>query len=394
MNRVLPILTLLFVYSCEDNEEKEVITFVKTFGGNSLDIGSSAQQTADGGYIIGGLTSSFGNGYYDAWLIKTDSEGNEVWNKTFGESGFDGAHSVQQTSDGGYIMTGWTSSFGNGASDVWLIKTDGEGNEEWNQTFGGSYPDDGHFVQQTIDSGYIITGQKRYSFWTRESDVLLIKSDSKGNEEWNYTFGGSGWNEGNSVQQTVDGGYILTGSTSSFEIGNLDICLIKIDSKGNEEWNRIFGKSRSDEGYSVQQTTDGGYIITGSTLSSESRWDVWLIKTDFLGNEVWNKTLGGNAHYHGSSIQQTTDGGYIITGNISPSEDDYYQEVWLIKTDSQGNEEWNKTFGGSDDHKGNSVRQTTDGGYIITGYTLTFDNGGKDILLIKTDSEGNTVPYK
>jgi predicted secreted protein len=388
---IVPLLVGVLLFStCEQPTEndEETVVFVKTFGGSTYDYGYSVQQTDDGGYIITGYTKSFGNGTDELWLIKTDSQGSEEWNRTFGGSNEDVGKSIQQTIDGGYIITGYTDSFGNGGRDVWLIKTDSQGQEEWNQTFGGSSSDEGYSVQQTTDGGYIITGYT-YSFGSGSADVWLIKIDSQAQEEWNQTFGGSENDRSHSVQQTTDGGYIITGYTNS-NGNNYSVLLIKTDSNGNEEWNKTFSTIGDDYGYSVQQTDDGGYIITGKTSSFGE--EIWLIKTDSNGNEEWTRAFGGSDYEVGYSVQQTIDGGYIITGNTS-SFGSGSADVWLIKTDSQGQEEWNQTFGGSSTDVGYFVQQTTDGGYIITGYTYSFGSGSADVWLIKTDSQGNTAPY-
>jgi hypothetical protein len=397
-NLLLVLITIPLIFgSCKKDDDDNVVpvvpsssnTWTKTFGGNDEDDGYSVQQTTDGGYIITGITQSFVNGDYDVYLIKTDGNGDSLWTKTFGGTSSDGGSSVQQTTDGGYIITGGTNSFGNGLSNVYLIKTDGGGNEQWYKTFGVVDETSlGRSLQQTNDGGYIITGST--SSQIINSDVYLIKTDGSGVEQWNKTFGGTGEDVGGSVKQTTDGGYIITGYTSSFGNGDYDVYLIKTDVSGNEQWTKTFGGNDEDGGYSVQQTTDGGYIITGYTSSfGNGGFDVYLIKTDVSGNEQWTKTFGGTEDEDGHSVQQTTDGGYIITGSFFGNGN---SDVYLIKTDGNGNEQWNNTFGGGVENEGNSVRQTTDGGYIITGRTDSLGNGYSNVYLIKTDGNGNVTP--
>ncbi|NOR88383.1 MAG: hypothetical protein GQ527_12310, partial [Bacteroidales bacterium] len=360
-----------------------------------IDWGITVQQTTDGGYIITGETGSYGNGRYDGYIVKTDSYGDTLWTQTFGGAEYEAGLSIQQTTDGGYIITGFTSSIGYGQYDVYLLKIDSYGDTLWTQTYGGGKHDVGESIQQTTDGGYIITGWTQ-TFGNGESDVYLIKTDSSGDTLWTKTFGGGEEDKGKSIQQTTDGGYIITGWTKSYGNGETDVYLIKTDSDGDTLWTKTFGGIEEDKGISIQQTTDGGYIITGETKSFGNGYgDIYLIKTDNIGDTLWTKTYGGYFFDEGSCVQETTDGCYVITGSTASYGNGGY-DVYLIKTDNNGDTLWTKTYGGENSEKGYWVQQTNDGGYIITGWTASFGIG-MDMYLIKTDSEGNintppTVP--
>jgi hypothetical protein len=358
--------------------------FAKTYGGTDLNWAYSVQQTSDGGYIVAGETWSFGAGGWDIFLINTDANGNIIWAKTYGGTDWDKASSVQQTSDGGYIVAGWTESFGAGWADIFLIKTDTNGNIIWAKTYGGTSRDVASSVQQTSDGGYIVAG------WTDSwGGILLIKTDANGNVMWAKTYGGTYNDRASSVQQTSDGGYIVAGWTRSFGAGDYDVFLIKTDASGNIIWAKTYGGTYSDHAYSVQQTSDGGYIVASYTWSfGAGSDDIFLIKTDANGNVMWAKTYGGTYNDRASSVQQTSDGGYIVAGwTRSFGAGDY--DVFLIKTDASGNIIWAKTYGGTYSDHAYSVQQTSDGGYIVAGGTSSFGAGGGNFFLIKTDANGN-----
>jgi len=365
----------------------KVGTWHKTFGGKEYDQANYVQQTADGGYIVAGWSYSFDSGGHDAYILKLNSKGEVEWQKAFGGESSDGANSIQQTKDGGYIVAGWTNSFGSGGHDVYILKLNAKGEVEWQKTFGGWFDDVANSIQQTTDGGYIVAG------WTSSSgsggaDVYILKLNSKGEVQWQETFGEKYVNdEANSIQQTADGGYIIAGWTASFGSGWQDVYILKLDSKGDLEWEKTFGGEGSDEANSIQQTTEGGYIVAGRTVSLGSGGkDIYILKLNSKGEAEWEKTFGGEGSDEANSIQQTTEGGYIVAG-WTVSLGSGGKDVCILKLNSKGEAEWQKTFGGEYGDGASSVQQTTDGGYIVAGWTYSSDS--QDVYILKLSSKGD-----
>lgn len=385
--RIAAILVILGILVPENVAGADpVMEWSKTFGGGDSESAYSVKQTSDGGYIMAGETSSYRvgrwPGHWDAWLIKTDSKGNETWNKTFGGIGENFAYSVQQTSDGGYIFAGTTDSYGAGGFDAWLVKTDARGNEDWNKTFGGPGREIARIVQQTSDGGYMLSGTTRPD--SGIANTMLIKTDAKGNKLWSKIFKGTSSDFSYSARQTPEG-YLFAYTNESGKSN-----LIMINAEGNELWSKSIGRMDQniiiDCGYPILQTSDGGYIIIGKEFYYVGDYDIWFGKTDSRGNEQWSKTFREEGTFEGESsfgmesdsgawsVQPTSDGGYVLAG--------YRDGALIIKFDYNGNEQWNMTFEG----KGNgarSIQRTSDGGYIMTGDTYSFGAGSGDVWLIK-----------
>ncbi len=351
----------------------------RTFGEPYGDGIWSAQVTEDGGYILVGYTSARGEGS-DLWLVKVDSEGRGLWNHIFGGSGEDAGYFVQNTRDGGSIVTGSTKSYGVGDERLWLLKADSNGSKQWDRTFGGfvsSAGDGGWAVNETDDGGYIVTGYTK-SYGAGAKDLWLIKTDYTGKKQWDKTFGGSKDDVGMSVIQAADGGYVVAGRTASYGSGKDDIWLLKTDFEGRERWNRTFGGSEDDVGFQVLELDDG-YAIVGRTQSGREGKRAILIKTDLLGAKKWETTyLKGSA---GISVQSTSDGGFIISGRIDSPKTG--KDAILIKTDSSGREEWALPLGGPGEETGCFALEGRDGGYLLAGITDSFGSGAEDAWLLK-----------
>ena len=356
---------------------------IKTYGGSGGDMGRAICHTSDGGYMIVGCTNSFGLGSSDIWLVKTDENGEMEWNKTYGGSGSECGYSISQTSDGGFFIVGNTSSYGSGSSDIWLVKTDNNGIQEWDKTFGDTNYDCGYSGRQSFDEGFIVTGYITSNDGNRKN-VYLVKTDKYGNKEWENSFDESIDDCGNSLIQKPDGsffilGYTLTGKYSS---NDTDILLIKTDSNGNKQWLKIYGGTGSEKGSSIFSSSDGGFVLTGYTNSyGGSYFSAWLVKLDNLGNEVWDKTFGSSSYDYGTCVIQNSIGEYTFTG-YTESTGKGVADIWLVNTSNDGYENWNRIFRGLDDDYGYCVIESNNGKYVVTGSCKSFGSGNSDLFLI------------
>jgi hypothetical protein len=367
--------------------------WTRTYGGESFDEGKCVEQTSDGGYIITGYTWSFGAGKSNLWLLKTDSLGDTLWTKTYGKQGCEEGFFIQQTNDDGYIITGFIHNPDSGTYQLWLLKTDENGDTLWTREYGKELSEEGYCVKQTNDEGYIITGyihnpDSGYQLW-------LLKTDSLGDTLWTRTYGGMESERGFFLQQTDDNGYVITGYTSSFGVNGSELWLLKTDEQGDTLWTRRYGGRWTNIGRCIQETSDGGYVIAGvTTVDSTGAGDLWvglwLLKTDTLGDTVWAHIYGGwDFDAEGYYVQETHDGGFIVTGWMRSSQN--WDDVWLLKTDVNGDTLWTRSYGGAGSDEGYCVQQTDDGGYIVVGKTESFSVGQQDLWLIKTDANGDTL---
>jgi hypothetical protein len=405
---VFMLTPISFVSADPNGVEKTGVTTAiemewnSTFGGISDDWAHSIIHTTDGGYALAGITESYGAGDMDMWLVKTDANGQAEWNNTFGGNGIDVAFSMIHTADGGFALVGFTESYGASGRYFWLVKTDINGQHEWNNTYGGIDNELCRSIVQTTDGGFALAGET-HSFGAGIYDMWLIKTDVNGQLEWNNTFGGTNWESAASVIQTADGGYVLAGHTFSYGAGDADFWLVKTNASGQPEWDNTYGGTKDDRAMEVIQTVDGGFVLVGNTKSfSAGSYDMWLVKTDANGQLEWNNSFGGIESDGSNSVTQTADGGFIITG-YTASYGAGGVDIWLVKTNASGQLEWKQTFGGSADdydtritfgyqRHSNTLIQLSDGNFVLAGGTRSYGAGGADFWLIKTmESEGTTT---
>lgn len=407
------------------------VEWQRCFGGSDFDQAFSIQQTNDNGYIVAGFSNCVDGdvteniGFQDYWIVKLDMTGNIVWQKSLGGSNDDWANSIRQTADSGFIVAGYSYSndndvtVNNGNHDIWIAKLDISGSLVWQKSYGGPAGEEAYSIQQTTDGGYIVAG------WSGSNsgdvsgnhgniDSWIIKLDMDGNLEWQKSMGGSLGDYFWSVQQTTDGGFIVAGQTESndFDVsgnhGDRDYWIVKLDTGGNLVWQECLGGDSVDRAYSVQQIADGGFIVAGYSNSNNENvsgnngaFDYWIVKLDTVGNLIWQKSLGGSSGDAAYSIQQTADGGFVVGGYSLSNDGDITEalgngDYWIVRLDASGNLVWQKSMGGSVDDLAYSLQLTNDGGFIVAGWSLSNNgdvsgnHGSFDYWVVKLSSDSAT----
>ncbi len=412
-------------------------SWVKNFGGSGEDSFHDLIPTGDGGYAAVGSSNSVDGDLEgkalpvsDYWLVKFDAHGGLQWSRAFGGSKDDRGQALVQTRDGGYALSGYAmSDDGDGSNnegfhDNWIIKLDASGNLEWEQSFGFSGHDHSYDLIQTADGGYFFVGflditaangegnfgKYGSPAWHGVGEFWGSKIDARGNLEWRRYFGGSNNDRAHAVVEAHTGGFVMAGFSESddYDIsnskGSYDFWVIKIGPQGDLLWERSFGGTGIEIAQDVARTADQAYVVVGNTFSTDTdvsathgESDVWMIKIDEEGKLLWEQTYGGSGFDAAQGVSLSADGGYIVCGNSKSSDGDTTgnqgeNDIWLLKTNADGQLEWQGHFGGSGLDFGFKAIETDGKDLILAGETTSTDFGGlhhkgnTDAVLIRVDS--------
>jgi Secretion system C-terminal sorting domain len=403
----LSLLTIASAFAMNTYSQAPTIQWQKNLTGSAYNTCYSTIQTSDGGYVATGASNSIdsyftGNkGDMDGWVAKLDASGAVIWNKNLGGSSQDQFYCIAQCTDGGFIAAGYVKSNDGDVSgnhgnqygpyfedDCWVVKLDPNGNILWQKTLGGAAAEQVWSIKETADGGCILAATSssmdgdisNHHGTDGAPDYWIIKLDVNGNTQWEHSFGGSDHDYCFSIDKTSDGGYIIAGSSSSTDddvtplsssFPDIKCWIIKLDANGTLSWEKSFLVEQYFTPKCIQQTSDGGYIIAGSS-SDFSDNDGAVLKLDQNGLFQWEKTFGGTSYDRFNYIEETTNGGYIISGSTESNNGDisnFYggvNDCWIVNIDVNGNLLWEKTYGGSGDDEAYSIRKTNDNGYIVS----------------------------
>ncbi len=401
--------------------------FQHGYGNNRNERCQSAFSTHDGGFLLNGATTSFGGGDVDALIIKTDAQGNIQWSQSCGTASNEIPYFATETYDNKFVFIGTTDALpGSTINNVLLFKTDSIGNFLWAKSFGGLNHETGLNIIELPDHGYGLIGTTE-SYGAGSADIYFIRTDVNGDTLFTKVYGTVDNEKGTSFSTTTDGGFIICGKSSSMISGTLvyKAILMRIDSSGNQVWTKLFGDTLFQEAQSVAQTNDGGYIVCGSRdFTASGNYDILLFKTDSMGNIQWSKTYGGNKGDASYTVNLNTDGKYVLSGYTNSMgyghafkfahengfvnneltreiiNNTNYQlgndstNIFLMKTDASGDTIWTRTYGDSLQEEAFLSHITSDGGYMLSGFSDYHNADSSQMLIIKTDSLGFSGCYE
>lgn len=366
-----------------------IVPWACSFCGGMDDMACGVAATASGGYIMAGTTESFGTGLSDAWVLKIDAKGNVEWEKAYGVKYDDYGHSIAAKWDGSFVVAGDETHMGPGVSDAWVFKIDSDGNLLWQWAYGGADHDHAGEIATTADGGYIVAGHTS-SFGAGSTDCWILKLRGNGEIQWQKTYGGAMEDYGRSIAQTEDGGYIVAGSTTSYGQGFSDFWVMKLNALGEIVWQNTYGGALDEYARSIVQAKDGGYIVAGESLSFSHNEAAWILKLRSDGRVAWQKAYSGQQADFVRTVREAGDGGILVAGetfSFGQGEDD----SWALKLDSEGAVEWEKVYGGSLEDSFLSFFQTEDRGIVAVGSTSSFGTALSDCWTLKLNPNGTIV---
>lgn len=365
------------------------------YGGEGSEEMEGMWVTSDGGFIVTGATNSYGEGKGDAWIVKLNASGGVEWQKVYGGDGTEYAIDAKHTAEGGYIVAGWTTSFGAGGADFWVLKLDPKGNVEWQRTYGGAGAEQAWSVDLTGDGGYVVAGGST-SFGAGGADLWVLKLDRSGDIDWQRTYGGLKDDGGGGgayeeyvvrVLEEENGNYVVASNTLSFGAGGRDIWVLGLDSEGEILWQKAYGGVYGEYLWSFQET-EGGYIIPGvsESFSPDESGDLWVLELDRSGGIEWQRVYGVQGYWYDAlSVGATSDGGSIVGGYYEEERD---WDLTLLRLDSRGNVLWHRAYEYSWDWP-NAIQELDEGGYVVAGVAWQNDAGlAEDLLVMRLAEDG------